>query len=66
MFIFLGESSLQLLVKEPGHLEEVEKLIEQGINVDHTDKCGFRPLHDACLSDCIDYVKVSLINKIES
>ena len=55
-----GESQLQQLVKDPGHTdEEIELLIKEGSNVNHADKSGYRPLHDAALSNCSNYVKVS-------
>ena len=58
----IGESQLQQLVKDPGHTdEEIELLIKEGSNVNHADKSGYRPLHDAALSNCSNYVKVSFV-----
>ena len=58
----IGESQLQQLVKDPGHTdEEIELLINEGSNVNHADKSGYRPLHDAALSNCSNYVNVSFV-----
>ena len=42
--------------------ELIKYLIENGADVNFKDKYGRRPLHNACMSDCIEIVKILIEN----